>query len=225
VTGRNTWRLGLALAMLLCASNRAAGQDSMSSRDLDPLSRLDPTTRYYVEVVLDSARLAGLPTRPIESKALEGASKRAPGRIIVMRVREVFRSLRQARTALGSVASADELAAGAGALRAGVPVAELAQLVRTRHEKPLTVPLIVLSDLITRGVPRDTATSTISQLWQRGAADDDFLGLWRGVERDIVSGTDPGAALLNRAREIPARAPQAPAPVGTRPPESENGNR
>ena len=65
----------------------------------------------------------------------------------------------------------------------------------------MTVPLVVLTDLVTRGVPRDTASTTIFQLFQRGADDGDFLGLWRGVERDIVSGTDPGQALLNRARE------------------------
>lgn len=224
MTAPVTRRLGLALAMLL-AGTAAAAQDTVSSRETDPLSRLDATTRYQVEVILDSARVAGLPTQTIESKALEGVSKRASGRVIVMRVREVFRSLRDARNALGRNASTDELTAGAGALRVGVPVGELAQLARSRHEKPLTVPLVVLSDLITRGVPRDTAAQTIFQLWQKGAADDDFLGLWRGVERDIVSGTDPGVALLNRAREVPVRVPPPASPSGARPPESsENQN-
>lgn len=224
MTSPGTRRLAPALAMLLIGTV-AAAQDT-TTREFDPLDRLDQATRYAVEVILDSARVAGLPTNPIESKALEGISKRASGRIIVMRCREVFRSLRDARTALGRSASTDELTAGAGALRIGVPAAELAQLARSRHEKPLTVPLVVLSDLIRRGIPRDTVTQTIFQLWQKGAADDDFLGLWRGVERDIVSGTDPGVALLNRAREVPARAPPTATPAGTRPPEPpENQNR
>jgi hypothetical protein len=143
-------------------------------------------------------------------------------------VRDVFRSLRDARLALGVTASADELTAGAGALRVGVSQDQLVHLARIRNEKQLTVPLVVLSDLITRGVHRDTASQTILQLRQRGAADDDFLGLWRGVERDIVSGTDPGVALINRAREIPNRVPPpATSPAsGARPPESsENQNR
>lgn len=224
MTAPVTRRLGSAIAMLLVGTV-AGAQDTVTSRELDPLSRLDATTRYQVELILDSARVAGLPTYAIESKALEGISKRASGRVIVMRVREVFRSLREARSALGRNASTDELTAGAGALRVGIPAGELAQLARSRHEKPLTVPLVVLSDLITRGVPRDTAAQTIFQLWQKGAADDDFLGLWRGVERDIVSGTDPGVALLNRAREVPARAPPPASPTGARPPESaENQN-
>jgi hypothetical protein len=118
------------------------------------------------------------------------------------------------------------LKAGAGALSVGITAAELAQLARTRHDKSLTYPLVVLADLVTRGVPRDTAAQTIFQLWQRGAADEDFLGLFRGVERDIVSGTDPGVALLNRAREIPSRGPPPAAPPSSaRPDNSETQNK
>lgn len=174
----------------------------------DPLGQLEPSVRYSVELLLDSARLAGVPTRPLESKALEGLSKRADSRKIVLEVRRVLRDLREARSAIGA-RSEDELTAASAALRVGITRAELARLASSRQDKQLTVPLVVLVDLISRGVPRDTASQTISQLWQHGAADDDFLGLWSGVQRDIVSGTDPGAALLNRAREIPSRAPVA----------------
>src|SRR5207237_9063499 len=175
---------------------------------------------------LDSARVAKLPTAPLESKALQGIALRADGRRIVTAVRAVFHSLRDARLTLGLSVTSDELNAAAAALRVVVTTAELGHLARSRHEKPLTVPLVVLGDLITRGVPRDTASATIFQLWQRGAADDDFLGLWRGVERDIVSGTAPAVALLNRAREIPPRGPPPAAPPASsaRPDRSENPN-
>lgn len=214
----------LRFALLLAALAPALVVAQVPDRSVDPLSRLDPTTRYQVELLLDSARLAGLPYGPIESKALEGASKRASGRDILAACRRVFRSLREARTALGPAASADELTVAAGALRVGgITASQLSQLAAARQSKSLTVPLMVLSDLVTRGVPRDTASQAISQLWQRGAADDDFLGLWRSVERDIVSGTDPGVALMNRAREIPARGPPSAVPPasGARPPENE----
>lgn len=215
------------LVLVFGLASIAHAQDSSTRpRDLDPLSRLNDATRYAVELLLDSARVAGLPTRPLESTALEGIAKRADGRRIVVQVRTVFRSLRDARGALGLSVSSDELIAGAGALRVGVSTNELSVLARSRHDKQLTVPLVVLSDLVTRGVPRDTATQTIFQLWQHGAADDDFLGLWRGVERDIVSGTAPGVALLNRAREIPSRGPppSAPPASGARPEASETPN-
>ena len=217
----------VAQLAVLCALTAVAGAQDTTARvrELDPLARLSEATRYQVELIFDSAKVSGLPTAPLESKALEGIAKRVDGRRIVIAVRAVFRSLRDARAALGRSATTDELNAAAGAIRLGIPPAELDRLKRTRHEKELTVPLVVLSDLITRGVPRDTASQTIFQLWQRGAADDDFLGLWRGVERDIVSGTAPGVALLNRAREIPSRGPPpATPPSSARPDRSENSN-
>lgn len=202
--------MGLVFVCALAAP--AAAQDGR-----DPMMRLERSARYSVEVLLDSARLMGLPTRPIESKVLEGLSKNKPPRLILNVARNVFRALRDARAVLGPGATIDELEAAAVALNAGVTQTELAQLARSRTEKQLgekqlTVPLVVLVDLISRGVPRDTASRTIFQLWQQGAADEDFLGLWRGVERDIVSGADPGAALLNRAREIPSRGPPPVSP-------------
>lgn len=196
---------GLGLLVSIASALPAQG-----SRD--PLARLESPVRYKVEVLIDSARIYGLPTAPLQSKALEGAAKRADGRAIITEVTRVLRSLRDARAALGPNVSNDELAAAAGALRVGISQAELAALSRSRQEKVLTVPLVVLTDLVSRGVPRDTASTTIFQLFQRGADDGDFLGLWRGVERDIVSGTDPGQALLNRAREIPSRGPPPVSP-------------
>lgn len=193
----------------------------------DPLVQLEPGVRYRIELLVDSARLAGLPTAPLQSKALEGVARRADDRKILLEVTRVYRSLLYARAAVGPKVSTDELTAAAAALRIGVTQEELADLARSRQDKILTVPLVILTDLITRGVPRDTASVTIYQLFQRGAADDDFLGLWRGVERDIVSGTDPGQALLNRAREVPSRGPPpASAPAGSgRPDISETPDR
>lgn len=208
--------LGRAASVLLICVVEAS---TALAQDHDPLVRLDPTVRHAIAVMLDSARQVGLPTAPIESKVFEGLSKKVHSRRILAAARGVYESLRVARAALGPGASTDELSAAAGALRVGVTTAELANLARGRREKQLTVPLVVLADLVTRGVPRDTASQTILQLWQRGAGDDDFYGLWRGVEKDIVSGTAPGVALLARAREIPSRAPPqgTPPASGTRP--------
>lgn len=219
-------RHAASFVLLLSLTSIARAQDTSSRRDIDPLGRLSEATRYSIELLFDSAKVLGLPTAPLESKALEGVSKRVDGRRIVAAVRSVFKSLREARAALGPAVTPDELNAAAGALRVGIATTELAHLAKTRHEKQLTVPLVVLADLVTRGVPRDTASATIFQLWQHGAADDDFLGLWRGVERDIVSGTAPGVALLNRAREIPSRGPPPAAPPasGARPERSETPN-
>ena len=209
------------LALAVGLTQRATAQDSEL---LSPLAKLAGNARYQYELIVDSARKMGLPTARLESKALEGIAKRAMDRTIIGAVRNEFRALRDARTALGSRATDDELGAAASALRAGITPAELSQLSRARQGR-LTVPLVVLVDLVSRAVPRDAAYQTIFSLYRAGAVDDDFNGLWRGVERDIVSGTDPGAALLNRAREIPARGSPPVSPPSGRPDQSETQDR
>ncbi len=178
----------------------------------DPLVKLDTATRRIVQSLIDSARDEGLPMQPIVSKAQEGISKHVPGQRIAAVVRTVFLSLREARASLGARADRDELTAGAAALQAGISATALEDLHQVGHGKSVTVPLVVLADLVTRGVPRDTASSAILQLWMRGAGDADLLGLPRAVEQDIVSGAAPGDALLNRARTIPLRPPPAKVP-------------
>lgn len=210
-----------ALALTAVMTSNAGAQDSETGT---PLAKLAPNTRYQYELIVDSARKIGLPTACLESKALEGVAKRAADRRILDAVRNTFRALRESAGALGAKATDDELCAGASALRVGITTAELSQLSRSRQGR-LTVPLVVLVDLVTRSVPRDTAYQTIFSLYRAGAGDDDFHGLWRGVERDIVSGTDPGVALLNRAREIPARGPPPVSPPSGRPDQSETQDR
>jgi hypothetical protein len=56
------------------------------------------------------------------------------------------------------------------------------------------------------------------QLWQRGAADGDFYGLWKNVEQDIISGQNPGTALQQRMREVPVHvAPGSKLPASQEP--------
>src|SRR4051794_13785455 len=76
----------------------AAGQDPS-----DPLVRLDATSRFAVEAIIDSAFAAGLPGAALRSKALEGISKKADNRAIVGAVRAGFLNLKTARATLGGV--------------------------------------------------------------------------------------------------------------------------
>jgi hypothetical protein len=164
--------------------------------------RLDPATRASVTSLLDSARAAGLPTEPIVDKVLEGMTKRASPDRIVAAVRTLATDLAVARTALGPSASDDDVVAGASALRAGASGETLARIKGVRGKAALSVPLAVLSDLVARGVPVDTAASVIVHLAQVGATDADFTGLERGVARDIGAGAPPGAAAAIRARIV-----------------------
>ncbi|HEU4564293.1 MAG TPA: hypothetical protein VFS05_06585 [Gemmatimonadaceae bacterium] len=207
----------LAVAMTLAALSIPAPARAQSGAHEDARldARLAPETRGAVLAIVDSARAEGLPGDPLVLKALEGASKGAAGPRIVAAVRALRGRLREVRDALGPSAAPEELVAGESALRAGATRDELTRLRAARPGESLTVPLAVLSDLIARGVPADTASSIIRDLARRGAGDDGFFALRTDVERDIMAGAAPLGAATARAREIPVR----PAPPRVPPPE------
>lgn len=211
-------------AAALFAATLAVHPAALAAQDPDPLARLEPNTRFVVEVIVDSARIAGVPTRPLILKALEGASKRADYRHIIQAVRSVFHAELEVRVALGSALSESEWAAAASSLQAGIPLEVLAKFRGERSGRPLLRALVVLTDLIQRGVPISEASSAIIQLWQRGAADGDFYGLWKNVDQDILSGQNPGAALQQRMREVPVRAPPGSKLPPERPQEPQNSS-
>jgi hypothetical protein len=177
----------LALLATMLVAGRAAAQQ-LDQR----LERLDGATRPAVAALVDSARAASLPTEPLVQRALEGATKRASGGVIVAVVRRLAVDLGRAREALGSTASPAELSAGAAALRAGASQTTLAELRRARRE-PLIVPLAVLADLVASGVPVDSAAAAVLAL-SRQARDAELVEFRRAVERDIALGAPPAAA-------------------------------
>jgi hypothetical protein len=184
----------------MLAARAAGAQDARLAARL-----ADPATRDAVEALVDSARRAGLPTEPLVDKALEGASKRAPGDRIVAAVRALAGNLALARQALGPESSDAEVIAGASALHAGYSVEALGALRERRGRRPLTVALAVLADLVARGVPRDTATAAVLALTERGVRDAELVAFQSGVERDIATGAPPGeAATMRSAIEVDA---------------------
>ena len=193
-----------ALAVGLVATllaRRAAAQDPR-------LERLEPSTRPLVAALIDSARAFSLPAEPLVQRALEGATKRAPGDRIVAAVRRLAVDLGRARDALGPAASPPELEAGAAALRAGAAPAVLTELRRTRRQ-PLTVPLAVLADLVASGVPADSAAAAVLAL-AATARDADLVEFRRAVERDIALGAPPAAAASVRVNAAAREARPGP---------------
>ena len=138
-------RMALPLVAATLVAGRAATQQTDSR-----LERLDAATRPAVTALVDAARRASLPTEPLVQRALEGATKRASGDVIVAAVRRLAVDLGHARDALGTTASPAELTAGAAALRAGASPTILIELRHTRRA-PLTMPLAVLADLVASG--------------------------------------------------------------------------
>jgi hypothetical protein len=203
----------LAAAVLLLPALLAIAPAAASAQQSAALSRLSPASRTAVEALMDSATRNGIPREAILSKTLEGISKGRPGPQIVQVVRRYFGALREAQSSLGADATLDELTAAAGAIQSGVDPNSIIRLNGNRRGGSILMPLVVLADLVSRGVPPNDATSAIVAMSQRGALDSDYEGLWKGVQQDIISGAPPVEALNRRAREFPGRAPPTPGRV------------
>jgi hypothetical protein len=171
----------LALGLLLHLPAAAAQDPRLEAR-------LDSTTRARVEAALASARAEGLPTEPLVQKALEGASKGAPGPRIVDAVATVLADLHRAREALG-LAAADELVAAAAALRAGATPSMIGEMRRVAPHGAVAVPLAVFTDLVAGGMGTDAAWRSVAELARKGGDDEAFLRL-----RDRLEPAPPGAA-------------------------------
>lgn len=196
-----------AAVLAVCAAATLHAQDI----EPDRFAKLDPTSRFTIQVLLDSAEAAGLPARALRSVALEGVSKKADAKAIVAAVRQEFALLRTARSMLGGV-DAEELTAAAAVLRAGAKPAQLEKFrVRQKGRSDLQA-FTIWADLIWRGVPSEDASSAITKLWEDGADDATFYSLWNNVQSDILRGLNPGTALQNRIRETPGRPPASKGP-------------
>jgi hypothetical protein len=199
-------------AMLLAAALPLRAQQT---RERLP-DRLQPPTRTTIVQLADSLRSAGLPDTPLYSKAAEGVLKGADDARILTAVRSLARELGEAREALGSEASEAEIVAGASALHAGVPAADLRRM-RDRQprgsSRSLAVPLTVLADMITRGVPPNDAAASVNALLARRLDDAEFQALRVGIEHDISAGRHPGAATQAWTQRVLRGAPPNP-PTG-----------
>jgi hypothetical protein len=194
-----------ASALLLLAAVPIAAQDPDQ-----PFARLDQTSRFAIEALLDSAKNMGLPAGALRSLGLEGMVKtKGDGRRIVAAMKEQFARFKTVQAILGNVGD-QEIVAAADVLKAGAKPTQL-QVFRERQQGRTDLEAFtVWTDLISRGVPSEDAFSAIGKLWRDGADDATFRSLWKDVQADISQGLNPGAALQNRIREAPGRAPPKP---------------
>jgi len=193
-------RLSAVHAGALIALAIAAASTTAAAQDPRLVAQLDPATQQRVSAVIERARGASLPVEPLVDKALEGARKRAPAARIVEAVTSLAARLDSSRVALGTASSEAELVAAAAALQAGVGTQVLSQLRQERAGKSLAVPLVVLGDLVTRGVPHDTASALILLVAHEGLGDETLLAIQRDVQRDVRDGAHPATAAAIRAR-------------------------
>jgi hypothetical protein len=213
------WRRRLTITLSLvsiAAPLRILAQDSRLT------TKIPRETAAAITKLIDSARALSLPTDPLVGVALEGVNRHATNDRIVRAVREYIGALRTSRQALGDGATDAEVVSGAGVVLSGVNASVLHDLRAARPREALTVPLVVLADLVARGVPLDTATRAVYVATRAGARDADFTLLRHYIEQDISAGASPAAATSLRLRNVPGVTPedlqtQAPAMVPRRP--------
>ena len=189
-----------AARLLAIVTVTLAGAQRSGAQDARLAAQLDAETQSRVSLVIERARSASLPIEPLVDKALEGARKRAPNARIIEAVTTLAARLDSSRVALGSASTEAELVAAASALQAGVGTDVLTRLRHERVGRSLAVPLVVLGDLVTRGVPHDTASALILLVAHEGLGDETLLAIQRDVQRDVRDGAHPATAAAIRAR-------------------------
>lgn len=177
-------------------------------------ARLAPELADRVLVVVRTAAEQGLPTRGLVARALEGESRHAGDAAILDAVNRQASALAAARHGLGTAARDAEIEAGAGALLGGVPEDSLASLRRARPTGSLVIPLVVLADLVARGVPTAQASGTVLAAARAGAGDPELLRMRERVNQRITKGEPPPGATREGLRELLLRT----APSDRRPP-------
>jgi hypothetical protein len=190
----------LGLALLSLASPVRA------QRNADPLAQLSASARTAVRAAADSLDAEGLPGDALVAKAAEGLLKGADDHRILVAVNRLASELRAAGAALGRDASESEVVAAANALHAGASP-ELLRRLRAlapagQRDGRLTVPLVVITDLVSRGAPVHVAAESVISLLASHATDADLQALRAGVERDIIAGDDPATAAAARSRAL-----------------------
>jgi len=188
----------------------AAAFGSVEAQDPRIGNRLDAPTRKALTALVDSAKAQGIPVEPLMEKVYQGLAMGADGARIVMAVRSLTVEMANAQRELGTVATTDELKAAASAVHAGVPPVELGKMKKQSGlRRSLTLPFTVLADIVSRGVPVQTAVNAIRSLVGAGARDRDISEFQRNVQVDVEKGAPPAAAAETRAKGAVTTTPAA----------------
>ena len=241
--GRTTLWLALHLVSAAMASPLAAASSALTSHEdsaqgarslgasidtvifRDPqgqfdVARFDTLTANALRLLLEDAAAKGIPTAPLINRALEGAARRVGGARILIVVRAHAVALAEAKLVLGVGSTVAELDAGADALKAGIDAKTLAAVRNTRQAGAAVTALVVITDVVRRGVPMSTARDAVTTIARIPRSDDALLGLQATVAKNAQRG--PGMALdaLKRyvnATVIGAVSPPTPATSDRKP--------
>ena len=178
----------------------------------------DAAARAAIRATVQQLETRGVPTAPLLTKVREGMAKQAPPARIADAVAQLGGRLTVAHAALAVATSSDEVAAGAGALQAGVGEGALRELRRRWTTAPLTVPLGVMTQMVASGVPVARAVAQVRILLERGATPSQLVAFTSAVQSDVAAGIAPDVAMVLRADAVAATgATTVSSPLGSPP--------
>lgn len=189
----------LSAATVISFAAFAAAGFTPTATDKRVEERVDARIRASVASIVDSLQREGVSPEPLVDYALEGTQKGGNPQVILTGVRKWARDLRRARQLLGPNANADEVSAGAQAIRAGVDERHLTRIRESRKEQRFASALSTMAYIISRGVPADTAANVLINVALASASDAEIKTLQDEIERDISGGTPPGMSAVARA--------------------------
>jgi len=218
------WQLAAAVSQAPLASETVETPQPPASRVAQPpvpfdATRFDSLTATTLRGLFEDAAEMGLPVRPLVNRALEGSARRASSERILRVVREFAAALYEARQLLGPGSTEGELDAAATALRAGVDERTLGAIRDMRPAGTAVTALVVVTDLVQRGVPAPQAREALTAVG-RSRPDDVLLGLQATVAKNASRG--PGMAMdalqrYVRSNGTPGSSAGTPAPTPATP--------
>ena len=211
--GRHARRVGghaLALLALVTVAIPAAAQMDARNADARLREKLDPETHASVMRVIGAASERGLPTATLYERALLGATYHRSRAEIDSVVRLQLERLELSRQALAPRPRSTDIDAGAKAIASGVPTQSLSLFRKSFPDRPLNVPLAVLSELVTMRVPVKRAERMVLDLMKRGASEAQLVALGGEVREDIAEGLSPEESFDLRTKGVIAALPPAP---------------
>lgn len=174
------------------AHGEVASHTNPQQPRFDP-SRFDTATASGLRDLLDSAAANKVPPGPLINLALRGLAMHASGTKIVSLVRVHYKAMLDARAALGDDATESELDSGADAIKLGVDGKALQAVRTTRPVAGSAVTsLVVLTDLVRRGISTGRARDAVTALGRASRSDDAINGLQAMVAKNAERG--PGMA-------------------------------
>jgi hypothetical protein len=154
--------------------------------------------------IIDGARANGLPVRPIIAKVNYGILMKAATPRIIAAARGTAARLEEARNALAPHPTDSDVAAGESALSSKVSTKSLQDIRKASGNRPVAVPLGVLTQLVANEVDESKATKIVVDLIHRSVTTDQLIALGNGVKSDVEAGTKPNLSAELRLNGLTA---------------------